>query len=859
MEKYLDATLSPEERAQDLLSKLSLKEKLAQVVGTYAFPESMLPPGTMERMAGAFANGVGQFSCLFMRTFRDVHEALAMQRKYQQMVIENSPHHIPAIFHQEGLTGSMLLGSTSFPANINRGASFDPELEEEIGRITAKQELPAGITQILCPVLDINRDPRLGRVGETYGEDPTLAAAMGAAMTKGLQGVTVDGKRADACAKHFMGFHSSEGGIHGAGTIIGDRTLLETYGKSFQAAITEGGLKAVMPCYDSMDGEPASASHHLLTELLRDEMGFDGAAISDYGAVSNIHNVQGVGETIGEAGYRSLEAGMDCELPMKEAFGDELLQMFEDGRADIAVLDKAVLRELTAKFRMGLFEHPYAMPDDEFDKVFSDGHEREISLRSARESLILLKNDGILPLKKSLRKIALIGPHADWANHYFGGYTQFTFIEGMFAGRSSMAGIMAEDGKDEMKLIPGTRVEFSETDKFKDVMAWAKPGIDSILKKLREDLPDTQIAYAHGYQVAGADESEFAEALEACKGADVILLTLGGKHGTSSIATMGEGVDTTDINLPRCQDRFIEEASKLGIPMVGIHIDGRPVSSDIADAKLAALLECFSPSECTAQAVSEVLRGEVNPSGKLPLSVAFSAGQLPVYYNHPNGSEWHQGMSIGFQNYIDCPHYPRYFFGHGLSYTTFEYSGLTVNGVLQQEKESLGGAEKIRMRSEFGQNLDGASNIPEEAKEYFKKISNENVIPEEMIPASSPEEAVTISLTLRNTGTVSGTEVVQLYIRDRFASMTRPNQELIGFRRVTLAPGEAKKVVFTADPSVMAFLTRDMRWKVEKGRFDVMAGSSSADIRLTGAYTLTGDRYIAGKARSFYAKADVME
>ena len=858
MEKYLDATLKPEERAEDLLSKLSLEEKFAQVSGMYAFPLTMLPPGTADHMKEAFKNGVGQMSCLFMRTFHDVHEALELQRTYQKMIVENSIHHIPAIFHMEGLTGSMLLGATGFPANINRGASFDPELEEEIGRITARQELPAGITQILCPVLDVNRDPRLGRVGETYGEDPTLAAAMGAAMTKGLQETVVEGRRADACAKHFMGFHTSEGGIHGASTYIGDRTLLEVFGKPFQAAIAESGLKAVMPCYDSMDGEPASASLHLLTDLLRDEMGFEGAAISDYGAVGNIHIVQGVEESMAEAGYRSLAAGMDCELPMKDAFNDEMLEMFRDGRADIKVLDQAVLRELTAKFRMGLFEHPYALSDEDFDRVFSDGTEQEVSLRSARESLILLKNDGTLPLKKGLKKIALIGPHADWANHYFGGYTQFTFVEGLFAARNSMAGIMADNAASEVKYIPGTRVEFSETDKFRKVMDWAKPGIDSILKKLREDLPDTEITYAHGYQVAGADESEFAEALAACEGADVILLTLGGKHGTSSIATMGEGVDSTDINLPRCQDRFIEEASKLGIPMVGIHIDGRPVSSDAADEKLAALIECFSPSECTAQAVSEVLRGEVNPSGKLPLSVAFSAGQLPVYYNHPNGSAWHQGMSIGFQNYVDCPHYPRYFFGHGLSYTKFEYSNLTVNGVLQQEEETLGGEEKIRLRSEFGQSLGETANLPEEAKEYFKKISQENPLPEDRIPSVGPEEKISISLTLKNTGDVSGTEVVQLYLRDKFASMTRPNQELIGFKRVTLAPGEAKKVVFTVDPSVMAFLTRDMKWKVEKGRFDVLIGSSSADLRLVGAYMVNADRFLEGKKRSFYAEAEVL-
>lgn len=804
MEKYLNPALSPEERAEDLLSKMTLEEKMAQVVGIFGMPPKQIPPERLAMISKLMPNGIGQVSALMVRTLPNVHDALAMQRDLQKIIMESSPHHIPAIFHMEGVCGTMLTGSTSFSSNLGRGATFDPELEEEVGRVVARQELAAGVTQILCPVLDVNREPRMGRVTESYSEDPTLAAAMGTAMAKGLQGTKVGELKADACAKHFMGFHSSEGGVHGSASFAGDRVMMEIYGKPFQAAIAKADIKAVMPCYNTFDGEPASASKKLLTDILRDQMGFTGAAISDYGAVSNIHEIQHVGETLAEGGYLSLQAGMDCELPMPKALTKDLEEMFRDGRADVAVLDQAVLRELTAKFRMGLFEQPFALSDEDFDKVFNQPHDTEVTLRVARESLILLKNDGVLPLRKGLKKIALIGPHAAWANHYFGGYTHLTMAEGMRAAKSSMAGVMGNAQQKEINYIPGTIVEFSETEKFGDVLKYVKPGCQTILEKLREDLPETEIVYAHGYHVAGSDESGFAEALEACKDADLILLTLGGKHGTSSIATMGEGIDATNINLPAAQDRFIEEAAKLGIPMVGIHIDGRPISSDIADEKLSAILECFSPAECTAKVVSEVLRGETNPSGKMPITTARNAGQVPVYYNHLPGSEWHQSPSIGFQNYVDCPHEPRYRFGHGLSYTTFEYSDLVI------------GSETV-----------------------------------------DPSGSVTIACTVKNTGAVKGCETVQLYLNDPYASMTRPVQELQGFKRVDLEPGEAKTVTFTLYPSQMAFLTQDMKWKIEKGQVNVMVGSSSADIRLTGSYRIAEDKFIEGRTREFWADAEV--
>lgn len=549
-----------------------------------------------------------------------------------------------------------------------------------------------------------------------------------------------------------------------------------------------------MPCYNSIDGEPASVSHRLLTELLRERMGFDGLCISDYGGISNAHEVQRIGETIGETGFLAMEAGMDMEMPKAIGYGEKLKEMFRSGQADTELLDRTVLRVLEAKFRMGLFEQPFAMDGESCKKIFEEKEGAELSLRSARESMVLLKNNGVLPLSGKIKKLALIGPHADCARKFFGGYTHLCMMESVYAAASSIAGVegspesgqiggaMLPDGE-PVNYVPGTKIQSDEAELFNDILRLQKPGCRSLLEELKERMTDTEILYVYGYPVAGKDQSRFEEALQAVREADVVILTLGGKHGTCSMATMGEGVDAADINLPECQDAFIKAASVYGKPLIGIHFDGRPISSDTADQYLDAVIEAWSPAETGAQAV------------------AYHAGQIPIYYNHPNGSAWHQQESIGFVNYVDVPHTPRYCFGHGLSYTQFEYSDIHIS------------------TAEIG-----------------------------------AEESVQISCVVKNAGNCAGDEVVQLYLRDRFASMTRPVKELAGFKRIHMEPGEKVRVTFTVQADQSAFLDRQMRWKVEKGEIDVEIGSSSEDIRLKGTYRITEDRWIDGAKRAFYAK-----
>jgi beta-glucosidase len=801
--QYLDINKTPQERAAALLGELSLDEKMAQVNCIFPFGEMY---EDMDKISEGTPFGIGEVSTLEVRRIESLEVAAQWQKKVQKIVMDNSPHHIPAIFHMEGLCGAFIQDTTSFPAGIGRGSGFDPELEEKIAEIVSRQEAACGITHVLAPVLDISRDSRMGRQGETYGEDPVLVSAMGAAYTRGIQKGELAGRKMESVAKHFLAFHNSQGGIHGAHSDTPVRLLQEVYGKPFQAAIAQSGLKGIMPSYNSINGEPMSASHTLLKTLLREEMGFEGLCVSDYGAVSGVHHVQHIGESEAEVGLLCMEAGIDIELPGTTGYGEELKRKFESGEADMALLDKAVLRVLTTKFRMGLFEHPYALEGRELKEAVCHGEDREISLQSAKESLVLLKNNGVLPLKRDKKKIALIGPHADCARKFFGGYTHLCMMESTYAVANSIAGVsgVVQTDADRIKTVPGTNIQSDETEEFDAILHRQKPGCKSLLEEMRSRMPEAEIIYAYGYPVAGADESCFEEALQAVKEADVTILTLGGKHGTCSMASMGEGVDASNINLPPCQDAFIRKATVFGKPLVGVHFDGRPISSDAADECLDAILEAWSPAEAGAEAVVGALAGEYNPGGKLPVSVAYHAGQIPIYYNHPNGSAWHQGESIGFENYVDLPHTPRYYFGHGLSYTTFSYSGLKIS---EKEIDAQG--------------------------------------------------SVRIEAAVCNTGECVGDEVVQLYLIDRYASMTRPVKELAGFKRISLKPGEKKTVVFEVSVSQMAFLDRDMRWKIEKGTIGVEIGSSSEDIRLTGEYKVSNDGWIEGRNRAFYAKADI--
>lgn len=434
MERYLDTALSAKERAQDLLGKMSLEEKMGQVNCLFPYGDHW---DLLQKMA---EHGIGEVSTLEVRSIKSLEETVQWQRKIQKMVMDQSEHHIPAIFHMEGLCGPFIQDSTSFPSGIGRGSTWDPELEEQVAQTVSRQELACGIP---------------------------------------------------------------------------DRLLDEVYGKPFQAAISESGLRGIMPCYCSINGEPASASHKILTDLLRGEMGFDGVCVSDYGAVGNVHNVQHVGESVTDAGYLCMSAGMDMEMQICTGFNEELKERFRSGEADIRILDQAVLRVLEAKFRMGLFEHPFALDGEELKKEFYNDKDREVSMKAALESLVLLKNDGALPLKKEIKKIAVVGCHAKNARSFFGGYTHLSMEEAVHAVANSIAGLKSGsvDGK-KIPMVPGTQIQSDETEEFDEILRQQKPGCRSLLEELKVKLPDVEILYSYGYPVAGDDLSHIDEALE---------------------------------------------------------------------------------------------------------------------------------------------------------------------------------------------------------------------------------------------------------------------------------------------------------------------------------------------------------
>lgn len=797
---YQDASLSPKERALDLLKKMSLEEKLGQL-------QCFNPISYMGKDPKSdFPQGFGQVTNLLATAMPDPAAVAEMVNQNQRLAMQLSEHHIPALFHIEALCGVLAPQAKSFPAGIGQAATWDPELQHQVGLTIGTQARAIGMSQVAAPVLDITRDPRFGRIGEGYGEDPTLGAAMGTAYVKGLQQDGSQEKGVLATAKHFLGFQRGEGGIHSARTPIPPRELREVYAKPFQAAITDGQMGAIMNSYGEIDGEPVSGSKKILTDLLRKEMQFNGYVVSDYQSIDRLKTEHKVCESFADAGERALKAGMDAELPGISCYGPELLERIKNGELDVKYLDRAVLDTLVAKFKLGLFEEPFAQPKEKIQAAYQDPSADDISRRAADESLVLLKNDGILPLNPIHQKIAVIGCHADSVRSYFGGYSYMAMKESTVGVQVTMAGIDVDSDSPEshaatVKTYPGSIVH-QQNEQVEPLTRKCYPHSLSLLDSLKQACPYSEITYAYGYPYAGNDESHFDEALKAAKDADIVILTLGGKYGWNMSSTTGEGIDAQNIGLPACQEAFLKAVAPLDKPMIGIHFDGRPISSDRADSELNAIIEAWAPGENGGAAIVGALLGHLNPSGKLPVSVARNAGQIPVYYNHDHGSGTDTGASAAFNTYVDGPRTPRYPFGYGLSYATFKLSNL--------------------------------------------KLACDHV---------KPDQEIIVSVDVTNTSTVTGDEVVQLYFSDQYASVVRPVKQLAGFYRVGLTPGQTKQVTFRLQPSLMSFPDEEMRWKVEAGKFDLLIGTSSEDLPLKATVEVDADQFINGATRQFVAEA----
>lgn len=780
---YRDASRPIPERVRDLLARMTPDEKIAQLGSYWVFE---LQDGTAfspEKAAALLDRGIGQITRVGGASTFSPRDIARMGNTIQTYLVENTRLGIPAILHDECCNGYLALGATSYPQMIGVASTWQPELLEQMMTEIRAQLLAVGARQGLSPVLDLSRDPRWGRVEETFGEDPTLIAQMGVAYVRGLQGENLR-RGVMATAKHFPGHGLSEGGLNCTPLHLGPREMRDALLLPFEAVIREANVASIMNAYCEIDGVVPAASHALMTDILRGELGFDGLVVSDYFAVRMIHNFHHVTADAAGAALRALQAGIDVELPATDCYGAPLREAFARGMVPEALLDLSVARVLQKKFELGLFEEPY-VDADKVTAVFDTPAQRALARKIAQSSIVLLKNDGaVLPLSKDIRTVAVIGPNADSARNLFSDYSHPAHIESLIE-RSPETMAMLHLNLQANGLLEGS------------VPA------PTVLDAIRERVSSgARVLYARGCGVNDADTSGIAEALQAARDADAVILVVGDKAGLTMDCTSGETRDRADLGLPGVQQALVEAVAGIGKPTIVVLVSGRPLSISWIAENIPAILEAWLPGEQGGEAIADVLFGDVNPGGKLPMTFPRSVGQIPIYYNHkPSGgrSHWHT-------DYVELPTSPLFPFGHGLSYTRFEYSNLCIE-------------------------------------------------PREIAAGGS----VTVRVNVTNTGARAGEEVVQLYVRDEVASLPRPVQELKAFQRVPLAPNQTRTLEFVLSAAQFAFFDEAVRLVVEPGTMEVMVGSSSQDVRLRDTFEIADGETQVVPRRVVHAESRVLE
>lgn len=693
-----------EEKVKEILEKLSPEEKVAQlcsVGGEHLLEYERFAKEKAEEM---LKNGMGQISYILRHL--DPDKGVEIANEIQKFALDKTKSKIPIIIHDECLHGCMAKKSTSFPQSIALASSWDPDMLYEVAKVIGKETRARAIHQALSPTINIARDVRHGRVEETYGEDPYLTSRMAVAFIKGLQSEGVI-----ATPKHFAADFAGDGGRDSSATYFSERTLREIFFPAFKASIEEGEAWSLMAAYNSISGVPSSSNKWLLTDVLRGEWGFKGFVVSDYGSVWGLHGAHRVAETLGEAGKLALEAGLDVELPHAVCF-PELVKMLREGKVSEEALNKAVERVLRAKFWLGLFDNPFADPEKARQVCDCDEH-RELALRVAEKCIVLLKNNGILPLPKDIGSIAVIGPNANEVR--LGGYSGY----GMRVV-TPLEGIMN-------KVCKGTRVYFAE-----------------------------------GCRVRDYSKNGFSKAISAANKADVAILVMG-----NSDETEGEGRDRCNLDLPGVQEELIKAIVDTGTPVIVVLINGSAITMSNWIDLVDAVIEAWYPGEEGGNAIANVIFGDYNPGGKLPITFPKYTGQVPLYYNYRPCIRSHDYVEVRGRQ-------PLFPFGYGLSYTTFRYSELKV----VPQVISTGGKIKV-------------------------------------------------SVDVENTGKYEGDEVVQLYIKDMYSRLVRPLLELRRFKRIHLKPGEKTRVEFVLNEEDLALLDENLEPVVEPGRFEVLVGGNS--------------------------------
>lgn len=653
---YLDPARSPDERVADLLGRMTLEEKLAQLGGVWI--TDLLSAGRFapERAGERLAHGIGHVTRLVAATGSRPRAAADLANEVQAYLREHTRLGIPAILHEEACAGFMARDATCFPHAIGQAATWDPPLVEAMARVVRTQMRAVGAHHALAPVLDIARDPRWGRIEETFGEDPYLVGRMGVAYVRGVQGERLGPDGVVATAKHFLGYGASEGGLNWAPARILPRELREVYAAPFAAAIEEAGVASAMNAYHELDGVPCGASRELMVGMLRDELGFDGVVVSDYFALATLASYHRVARDKVEAARLGLEAAIDVELPAHDCYGDPLRAGIASGAIDPALVDASVRRLLEQKFRLGLFEQPF-VDAPSAPRMFDTPAQRGLAREMAEKSLVLLRNErGLLPLRDDAR-VALIGPGADDRRLLQGGYHYPAHVEVMFEPQGDLPAPTP---------VIAARVED---------LADHYPPMVTLLDGLRARLaPAGAVTCVRGCDVASDDTSGFAEAVAAARAADVAVVVVGERSGLTNAATCGEARDRADVRLPGVQEALVEAVAATGTPVVLVLLAGRPLALGGLVDRVGAILAAWLPGAEGGTAVAAALVGDVSPSGRLPMSFPRHVGQVPVYHGHkPSG-----GRSHWKGDYVDMPTAPLYPFGHGLSYARFAYADLRV-------------------------------------------------------------------------------------------------------------------------------------------------------------------------------------
>lgn len=759
---YKDPKAPVQARVDDLIKRMTLEEKVAQMECLWQQKNTILDAkGDFDaaKAAKAYPNGMGMIGRPGDRVGvttptgagdngqvpnRNALEAATLINAMQKWAVEGTRLGIPMIMHEESLHGFVAKDATSFPQAIGLASSFDPAMATRIFSVAALEARARGCNHVLAPVVDVAREPRWGRIEETYGEDPHLCGEMGKAAVLGFQGETLPlgPDKVFATLKHMTGHGQPENGTNVGPAEIGERDLREDFFPPFEKIIKETNVRAVMPSYNEIDGVPSHANKWLLTTILRGEWGFKGVTVSDYFAINEMITRHHLVPDLTEAAYRAVKAGVDIETPDTAAY-PKLLDLIKAGRVSEAEIDAPVRRILELKFLGGLFEHPY-VDASKADGLTATPQAVALAREAATRTVVLLKNDkGLLPLDpKKVGKLLVLGTHA--RNTPIGGYSDVPRHV-----VSILDGVTAE-GKAQ-----GFAVDYREAVRLTEERIWGQDEIHF--------TPDS------------VNDKLIAEAVEAAKSADTILMVLGDNEMTSREAWADNHLgDRQSLDLIGRQNDLAAQIFALGKPTVVFLLNGRPLSVNLLAEKADALIEGWYMGQETGNAAADILFGRANPGGKLPVSIARNVGQLPIFYNYKPTAR---------RGYIDGTTKPLYPFGYGLSYTTFDIS-----------------APKLA-KAQIGTN-----------------------------------ETVPVAIDVTNTGKVKGDEVVQLYIRDDFSSVTRPLLELKHFKRVTLAPGEKETVTFDIKPSDLWFYNVDMQRVVEPGTFTIFAGPNSVDLK---AVTLT--------------------